>query len=109
MAATSRDAAKIFSTTYNRSKDLIGSFAQESGNRFEDLGRWLPNHPTAVAISAAVGVGTLGFLVLGRQRRAPQTMTEKAGASAARFPELDIAPFFKFLKLWMLYRVATRD
>ncbi len=110
MAASSRDAAKILYKTYNRSKDLIGNFAQESGNRFEDLRRWMPNHPTAVAVSAsaAVGVGIVGFL-LGRRRRAPQTVTEKTLASAARLPELDIAPFFKFLKLWMLYRVATKD
>jgi hypothetical protein len=110
MAATSRDAAKIFYRTYNRSKDLIGNFAQESGSRFEDLRRWVPSHPTAVAVSAsaAVSVGILGFL-LGRRRQAPQTVTEKAFASAARMPELDIAPFFKFLKLWMLYRVATKD
>jgi hypothetical protein len=68
----------------------------------------VPEHPTAVAaVSAVACAGVVGY-ALGRRRRAQTPDRGTVSAAVARAQELDLAPFFKFLKIWMLYRVATK-
>jgi len=57
--------------------------------------------------SVAAGAGLVGYLV-GRRRRARRSRWTAEAVRSAQMPELDIAPFFKVLKLWMIYRVATK-
>ena len=108
MARTSTDAAQFFQNAFDKSKDFIGSVQKESRTAYEDVRRWVPEHPTAIAVSAsaALCLGAFGY-TLGR-RRSARTAT-LSSAAVARTQELDLSPFFRFLKLWMLYRVATRD
>lgn len=111
MARTSTDAAEFFQNAYDKSKDFIGSVKKESRAAYEDVRRWAPQHPTAIAVSAsaALCLGAFGY-ALGRRRSArTERLSAAASAAVARTQELDLSPFFRFLKLWMLYRVATRD
>ncbi len=111
MARKSTNAVQMFQTAYDKSKDLIGTVKDESRAVYEEARRWVPEHRTAVAVSAsaAVSVGLVGY-ALGRRRRSrAEAQSGSAAAAIARAPELDLSPFFRFLKLWMLYRVATRD
>jgi hypothetical protein len=92
----------------------MDNVAEQSGQLYGDLRRWIPKHPTAVTVfaSTAVGLGVAGYL-MGRSRTRPVPQSRMSSAlssiSDLRMPELGMAPFFKFLSLWMLYRVATRD
>jgi hypothetical protein len=47
-----------------------------------------------------------GYLMARSRTRAEEQRPDVT--SAMRMPELEIAPFFKFLSFWMLYRVATK-
>jgi hypothetical protein len=116
MAARLTHASDTLSQVYERSKDVLGSVADETNELYHDARTWVPEHYGQVAIlsSAAVGVCLLGYLVGRRSRTTPATQSrtrplQEMGAQAVNIPEFDITPFFKFLKLWMLYRVATRD
>ena len=108
MARTSTDTAEFVQNAFDRSKDFIHTVKKESRTAYEDVRRWAPQHPTAIAVSAsaALCLGAFGY-ALGR-RRSARTET-LSSAAVARAQELDLSPFFRFLKLWMLYRVATRD
>jgi hypothetical protein len=109
LVAFSRQASQVFRNTYTKSKDLIDTVADQSGELYGDLRRWVPEHRTAVAWSAAAAVGMAGLGYLIGRGRAAEAAEERRSLPAVRMPELDIAPFFKFVSLWMLYRVATRD
>lgn len=98
----------MFERAYDKSKDVMNVVKRESRAIYGDVRDWVPEHLTAVAVSAVVSAAALGY-TLGRRRRAqtpPSTGT--VSAAVARAQELDLAPFFKFLKIWMLYRVATK-
>ena len=109
--ARSSHTAQLFQKAYDRSKDLVDTVKDESRTMYDEARRWAPQHPTALAVSAsaAVSVGLVGY-ALGRRRRT-RTEPERGTVSAtkARVPELDLSPFFRFISLWMLYRVAVRD
>ena len=107
--ASSRQASRVFENTYAKSKDLIDTIADQSGQLYGNLRRWVPKHQTAATVSAVAVVGVAAFGYAMGRRRTRTTEQPRVVTSAARMPELDIAPFFKFLKLWMLYRVATKD
>jgi hypothetical protein len=110
MAQISTDATQMFQNAYGRSKDLIGTVADESRAAYKDVRKWVPQHPTAVAVSAsaALSLGALGY-ALGRRRGRTAARRESLVSTAiARAPQLAVAPFFRFLKLWMLYRIATK-
>ena len=108
--AFSRQASQVFQDTYAKSKDLIDTVADQSGELYSDLRSWIPKHRRAVAVSAgaAFGLCAVGYL-MGRGRTRPEVEVKASAPAALRMPELDIAPFFKFVSLWLLYRVATRD
>ena len=109
--ARSSHTAQLFQQAYDKSKELVDTVKDESRTMYDEARRWAPQHPTALAVSAsaAVSLGLFGF-ALGRRRRARQEAERTTVSSAiARVPELDLAPIFRFVSLWMLYRVATRD
>ncbi|CAN5519401.1 hypothetical protein BH23ACI1_BH23ACI1_25780 [soil metagenome] len=111
MTATRTAATETLSQAYDRSRDVFGVVASETQDLYESARAWVPKHYGTVAVlsSAAAGVGLVGYLAGRRSRPAPARAPQRAQAALPALPELDIAPFFKFLKLWMLYRVATRD
>lgn len=108
MARTSRETAERLQGAYDKSKEFIGTVTEESRAAYEEARQWVPKHPTAVAISASVAfcAGAIGY-ALGRQRRAEATR-RTLSAALERAPEFDLAPFFRFIKLWMLYRIAAK-
>jgi hypothetical protein len=110
MARTSTE--ELLGKAYDRSKDFVGTVRDQSRAVYEEARRWAPKHPTALAVSAsaAVSVGLLGYAI-GRRRRRARAEAERGAISAAmaRAPELSLSPFVRFLSLWMLYRVATKD
>ena len=106
MARTSTE--QLLQNAYDKSKEFVDTVKHESRVLYEDARRWVPEHPTAVTVSAsaAVSVGLLGYALGRRRARAAKGPISTA---IARAPELDLSPIFRFLGLWMLYRVATRD
>jgi len=111
MARNSTDAVRMFQNAYDRSKDFIGTLKDESRTVYKDARRWVPEHPTVVVVSAsaALCIGVFGFTLGRRRRRQADAERGTFSAAMARAPELDLSPFFKFIKLWMMYRVATKD
>jgi len=107
--ARSSHTEQLFQKAYDRSKDFVDTVKDESRAMYDEARRWAPQHPTALAVSAsaALSVGLVGY-ALGRRRRT-RTEPERGSGSVARVPELDLSPFFRFVSLWMLYRVAVRD
>lgn len=109
MARTS--TAELLQEAYDKTKDFVDTVKDESRAVYDEARHWVPKHPTAMAVSASavVSVGLVAY-ALGR-RRSTRTEAEKTTVSAAiaRVPEVDLSPFFRFVTLWMLYRVATRD
>jgi hypothetical protein len=89
----------------------MDTVAGQSGELYEDLRRWVPKHQTAVSVSAAtaVGLGIVGYMIGRRRARAAVKQQAQAMWRSVRMPDLGMAPFFKFMSLWMLYRVATRE
>jgi hypothetical protein len=106
MARTSTEAARMFQRAYDKSKDVIDVVKRESRAVYGDVREWVPEHPTAVAVSALVCAGALGYTIGRKRKRAADTSA--VSAAIGRAQELDLAPFFKVLKLWMLYRVAAK-
>jgi hypothetical protein len=106
--ARTNETAELFQKAYDKSKDFIGTVRHESRAAYDEARRWVPEHPTAVAVtaSAALSVGFLGF-VLGRRRRARERGF--VSSAVARAPQLNLSRFFRIASLWMLYRIATRD
>jgi ElaB/YqjD/DUF883 family membrane-anchored ribosome-binding protein len=106
--ARTNETAELFQKAYDKSKDLIGTVKHESRAAYDEARRWVPEHPTAVAVTAtaALSVGLLGF-ALGRRRRARERGI--VSAAVARAPQLNLTRFFRIASLWMLYRIATRD
>ena len=107
MARTSKDTVEMFQNAYDKSREFVGTVTQESRAAYNEARQWVPKHPTAVAVTAsvAVGAGVFGYL-LGRQRG----LAHRSRLSAAldRAPEFDLAPFFRFVKVWLLYRIAAK-
>src|SRR5215467_8496877 len=103
---TSRETAEMLQSAYDKSREFLGTVTQESRVAYDEARRWVPKHRTAVTVSASVALcaGVLGY-ALGRKRRA-----RAAGLSATlkRAPEIDLGPFFRFIKLWLLYRIAAK-
>jgi hypothetical protein len=117
MTAKLTDASEKLAQAYERSRDVLGTVAGETKDLYHDARTWLPDNYGRVVVltSAAAGVGLIGYLV-GRRSRSmrataprPGPLREMGAVHPEHVPEFDIAPFFKFLKLWMLYRVATKD
>ena len=106
MARTSTE--RLLRNAYEKSKDFVDTVKDESVAAYEEARRWVPEHRTAVAVSgaAAISVGLMGY-ALGRKRAQPARGPFSNAISRA--PELDLSPIFRFLGLWMLYRVATLD
>lgn len=107
----SRDTSEKLSRIYTFSKDAFETVATETKELQQAARDWLPGHRGVVVAvsSSALGAGLVGYLV-GR-RGGARTQRARQAAEDARHlhqPEIDIAPFLKILKLWMLYRVATR-
>ena len=107
MARTSNETAEMFQNAYDRSRAFVGTVTEESRAAYDEARRWVPKHPTAVAVSASVAVcaGVFGY-VLGRQRA--RANSSRFAATLERAPEIDLAPFFRFIKVWLLYRIAVR-
>lgn len=107
MARTSRDTAEMFQNAYDKSKEFIGTVKQESRAAYKEARQWVPEHQTTVAVAASIAVcaGAFGY-ALGRKR----TRSERTSFSTAleRTPEIDLGTFFRFIKLWMLYRIAAK-
>jgi hypothetical protein len=103
------------SRLYEYSRPVLDEVADRTKQLYEGARTWVPEHQRTVATASAIAAGAclLGYLIgrSGRQRRQPHP--EQVGHAAAgvrsHMPELDIRPVFRFVSLWMLYRVATRD
>jgi len=109
MSRTSRDTAERLQDAYDKSREFIGTVTQESRAAYNEARQWVPKHPTAVAISASVALSAAAFgYVLGRQRRARAADRSALSAALERTPDIDLGPFFRFIKLWMLYRIAAK-
>lgn len=112
MTAIHTAASEKLSHFYDRSRDVFDAAAGEAQDLYQTARTWLPDHYGRVAVlsSAAVGGCLVGYLAGRRSRSRPAHRPGPAVAALpGHLPEMDIAPFFKFLKLWMLYRVATKD
>jgi len=107
MARSSKDT-EMFQNAYDKSREFIDTVKHESRAAYKEARQWVPEHRTAVAVSASVAlcVGAFGY-ALGRQRRA-RSQRSTLSAALERTPEIDLAPFFRFIKLWMLYRIAAK-
>ena len=116
MATPLKRATENLSKVYERSEQVFGEVAETTKGLYREGQRWLPEHYREVAIvsTTALGACLIGFAA-GRTRTRSAAVaraeTPKPAAAAERgvLSEMEIAPFFRFLKLWMLYRVATRD
>jgi hypothetical protein len=112
MTAKPRPASDTLRQAYEGSKGALGTVADETKDLYRDARTWAPEHYGQVAIlsSAAVGVCLLGYFAGRRSRGTPAAQSRiRPLQEAVNIPEFDVTPFFKFLKLWMLYRVATKD
>ena len=108
MARTSKETVQMFQSAYDKSKDFIGTVKDESRAAYDEARRWAPEHPKALAVSASVAVCAAAFgYTLGR-RWSRSAAERRISAVMDRAPELDLAPFFRFIKLWMLYRIAAK-
>jgi broad specificity phosphatase PhoE len=111
MTAKRTATPEAVSHIFERSKDVFGTVARETEDFYHTAQAWVPEHYATVAVvsSAAVGGCLLGYLA-GRRSRSGDVrrLQELEAVRGGQVPEIDIAPFLKFLKLWMLYRVATK-
>jgi len=107
MARTSKETVEMFQKAYDKSKEFVGTVSQESRAAYDEARQWVPKHPTAVAVSASVAVcaGAFGY-VLGRQHA--RANRSRFAATLERAPEIDLGPFFRFIKVWLLYRIAAK-
>ena len=116
MATSLKHATENLSKAYARGEQVFGEVAETTKGLYREGQRWLPEHYREVAIVSATALGAclVGFAA-GRTRTRSaavalaETPKQSAAAERGLLAEMDIAPFFRFLKLWMLYRVATRD
>jgi len=94
MAATS-EAEVFVRKAYDKSKDFVGTVKDQSSAVYEDARRWVPEHRTALAVSAsaAISAGLVGYAIGRRRRRA-----ENVFAVIGRPLALVLSPFFKMLK-----------
>ena len=108
MAYTSKQTAERLQSAYDKSREFVDTVTQESRAAYDEARRWVPKHQTAVAVGASVAVcvGAFGYM-LGRQRRA-RSERSRLSAALQRTPEINLGPFFKFIKLWLLYRIAAK-
>jgi len=107
MARTSKETAEMFQNAYDRSREFMGTVKKESRAAYKEARQWVPEHPTAIAVSASVALcaGAFGY-ALGRQRA--RSERSRFAAAFERTPKVDLGPFFRFVKLWMLYRIAGK-
>src|ERR1035437_64251 len=100
MATQLREATEpIASSVYDKSKEMYGA-AKE----------WVPeNYGKTIALgSAAVAIGLLGYYAgRGRKPSLPKLSEQPITKNTDNRTDIDLSPVFKFLKLWMLYRVAV--
>ncbi len=117
MATQLKTASENLSTAYERSRDVFEDVTDQAQHLYEDARQWVPEHRGTVALlsSTAVGLCLLGYFAGRRSHSghaalpASRQLRETASALPNQLGDIDITPVFKFLKLWMLYRVATRD
>jgi hypothetical protein len=113
-AQAAEQATEQFSRLYDRSRPVIERAADRTKHLYEDAREWVPEHQGTVATVSAIAVGACmsGYLI-GRSARERRTLRARAGrtvsAIRSQVPDVDLRPFFRFVSLWMLYRVATKD
>jgi hypothetical protein len=114
MATEFAQTSEQFSRLYEQSQHLFDDVADRTKHLYEDAREWVPEHQGTIWALTGIGAGAclLGYLA-GRRARQERTLPSMAAqtvsATRSQMPELDIRPFFKFISLWMLYRVATKD
>lgn len=117
MATQLKTASENLSRAFDRSKDVFGEVTDRAKDTYRDAQHWVPEHRGTVALvsSAAVGLCLIGYFAGRRSHSghaalpASRQLRETASALPDQLGDIDITPVLKFLKLWMLYRVATRD
>ena len=120
MASRLGDVSKNLSSAFGSSPErLIADVAGRTENLYRDgKERLLEHYGVAAAVAAtAVGSCLVGFAAGRRrsrrvadERRPPSSLAQQAASVVpGSLSEMDIGPVFRFLKLWMLYRVATKD
>jgi len=94
MAVTS-EAEVFVRKAYDKSKDLVSTVKDQSSAVYEDARRWVPEHPTALAVSASavLSAGIVGY-ALGRRR----SRAENVSAVMGRALGAVLSPFSKLLK-----------
>jgi hypothetical protein len=106
MAAKRTAGPQVASQVFERSKEVFDTVASETEDLYHTARAWVPDNYGKLAVfsSAAIGVCLLGYVSGKRAQRRQVLEPAKAGP----VPEIDFAPFVRFLKLWMVYRIATK-
>jgi hypothetical protein len=111
MATEFAQTSEQFSRLYDQSRHLFNDVAGRTKHLYEDAREWVPEHQRTVwaLTGACAGACLLGYLA-GRSARQERTLAaQTVSATGGQLPELDVRPIFRFISLWMLYRVATKD
>jgi hypothetical protein len=97
------------SEAMNMTRNTLDDVVAKGKKLYDDAREWAPEN---TALIAGVGgglivAGLLGF-VAGRAGRRPvaRRLEERLGQLPGRVQDVDLGPVFKFIKLWMLYRIA---
>jgi hypothetical protein len=109
------------SEIFEKSEAAVHDIFSKGRDLLAEASEWAPrNKPLVAGIAGAVvAVGAVGFLLgrAGRRKAEPSSRERMATVSAlpsrlaerpaVQTPEINLEPVFKFLKLWMLYRIAV--
>jgi len=120
MARRLRVFSDRISNGFGQSERLIDDVANKTTRLYRDGTFSIPEHYRAAAMLSATAVASclVGFAAGRRRHRRrreqgstalrPASQGQAPVARGPSLPEMDLSAVFRFLKLWMLYRVATR-
>ncbi len=100
-------ASSMQSQIFDYSKDFAKKAADGIQEGYRKLDERLPEGAAPiVTIGAGVlAVGALAF-ILGRSSSESSRASRRAREFTSRMGGMDFSPFYRLVKLWMLYRIA---